>query len=74
MRIERECRTDEGSFLYFQDILHFSFLVFLEDINFIWDINGLALDVIDTHELQQSGCMMISFPIGTLALMRSIFE
>ena len=52
----------------------FSFLVFLEDINFIWDINGLALDVIDTHELQQSGCMMISFPIGTLALMRSIFE
>ena len=26
MRIERECRTDEGSFLYFQDILHFLFL------------------------------------------------
>ena len=30
----------------------FSFLVFLEDMNFIWDINGLALDVIDTHEQQ----------------------
>ena len=63
MRIERVCRTD-GGFLYFPRFSAFSFLVFLEDMKFIWDINGLALDVIDTHERQQNGCVMISYPVG----------
>ena len=33
-------------------------------MNFIWDIIGLALDVIDTHERQQSGCVMLFYPVG----------